>query len=102
MCSLESNDRRNEVQTMPVQKIVATPRTLHVARSIAALLLSFAIVGLARAGDLKSPLAGLDLKDGDGIVFFGDSITHQRLYTQYLADYFYTRFPHLRLRLHNA
>jgi lysophospholipase L1-like esterase len=102
MCSPESIDRRNEVPTMPVQKIVATFRTLHVARSIAALLLSFAIVGLARAGDLKSPLAGLDLKDGDGIVFFGDSITHQRLYTQYLADYFYTRFPHLRLRLHNA
>ena len=47
-------------------------------------------------------LRSLDLKDGDGIVFYGDSITHQRLYTQYIADYFYTRFPHMRLRLHNA
>ena len=37
-----------------------------------------------------------------GIVFFGDSITHQRLYTQYVEDYFYTRFPNTRLRLHNA
>ena len=56
----------------------------------------------AHAADLKSPLAQLDLKDGDGIVFYGDSITHQRLFTQYIADYFYTRFPHMRIRLHNA
>lgn len=67
-----------------------------------ALLLVFAIVGPTRADDLKSPIAGLDLKDGDCIVFLGDSITHQRLYTQYVEDYFYTRFPHKRLKLHNA
>ena len=64
-------------------------------------LVDFAIEH-AHPSDLKSPLARLDLKDGDGIVFFGDSITHQRLYTQYVEDYFYTRFPHMRLRLHNA
>jgi lysophospholipase L1-like esterase len=50
----------------------------------------------------RQPLAKLDLKEGDTIVFLGDSITHQCLYTQYLEDYFYTRFPHMRLRLHNA
>jgi lysophospholipase L1-like esterase len=50
----------------------------------------------------KAPLTTLDLKDGDCIVFLGDSITHQCLYTQYVEDYFYTRFPKKRLRLHNA
>ena len=50
----------------------------------------------------RQPLAKLDLKAGDAIVFLGDSITHQCLYTQYLEDYFYTRFPKMRLRLHNA
>lgn len=50
----------------------------------------------------RQPLARLDLKDGDTIVFLGDSITHQCLYTQYVEDYFYTRFPKMRLRLHNA
>src|SRR5689334_12921243 len=50
----------------------------------------------------RQPLAKLDLKDGDTIVFLGDSITHQCLYTQYLEDYFYTRYPKMRLRLHNA
>ena len=49
------------------------------------------------------PIVGtLDLKDGDTIVFLGDSITHQCLYTQYLEDYFYTRYPKLRLHFHNA
>ena len=56
----------------------------------------------ARAAELKGPVAGLDLKDGDSIVFFGDSITHQRLYTQYVEDYFYTRFPNKHLKIHNA
>ncbi|MEZ6067196.1 MAG: SGNH/GDSL hydrolase family protein [Planctomycetaceae bacterium] len=51
---------------------------------------------------LKPVLPGLELADGDSIVFLGDSITHQRLYTQYVEDYFYTRMPHLRLQLHNA
>lgn len=50
----------------------------------------------------KAPLGALDLRDGDAIVFLGDSITHQCLYTQYVEDYFYTRFPKMRLRLHNA
>jgi len=50
----------------------------------------------------RQPLAKLDLQAGDSIVFLGDSITHQCLYTQYVEDYFYTRFPKMRLRLHNA
>ena len=49
-----------------------------------------------------APLAKLELRDGDGIVFLGDSITHQCLYTQYVEDYFFTRFPQMRLRFHNS
>jgi lysophospholipase L1-like esterase len=49
-----------------------------------------------------SPLTTLELADGDSIVFLGDSITHQCLYTQYVEDYFYTRFPKMRLKIHNA
>lgn len=50
----------------------------------------------------KKPLAKLDLKSGDSIVFLGDSITHQCLYTQYVEDFFYTRYPEMRLKFHNA
>lgn len=50
----------------------------------------------------KTSLAKLDLKSGDSIVFLGDSITHQCLYTQYVEDFFYTRYPNMRLKFHNA
>ncbi len=44
----------------------------------------------------------VDLKNGDTLVFLGDSITHQCLYTQYVEDYFYTRYPERRIHFHNA
>ncbi len=46
--------------------------------------------------------AAVDLQDGDTFVFLGDSITHQRLYTQHVETFFYTRFPQRRIRFHNA
>ena len=49
-----------------------------------------------------APLAKMVLKEGDTLVFLGDSITHQCLYTQYVEDFFYTRFPTQRIRFHNS
>ena len=68
------------------------------------LTLSFvmAISQIAAAQDLTRPLKELAFEDGDQIVFLGDSITHQCLYTQYVEDFFYTRYPHLRLKFHNS
>jgi len=37
------------------------------------------------------------LKDGDRVVFYGDSITEQRLYTTYAETYVVTRFPKLNV-----
>jgi lysophospholipase L1-like esterase len=54
------------------------------------------------APEFKPLVEKLDLKDGDSIVFLGDSITHQCLYTQYVEDYFYTRYPKMHLSFHNA
>lgn len=50
----------------------------------------------------QAPLSKMELKTGDSIVFLGDSITHQCLYTQYVEDFFYTRYPKMRLKFHNA
>ena len=50
----------------------------------------------------KTLLPAMQLKDGDTLVFLGDSITHQCLYTQYIEDFYYTRFPKLRIHFHNA
>ncbi|HSI13101.1 MAG TPA: SGNH/GDSL hydrolase family protein [Chthoniobacter sp.] len=52
--------------------------------------------------DLKPFVEGINLKDGDTVVFLGDSITHQCLYTQYIEDYFYTRYPKLHIHFHNS
>jgi lysophospholipase L1-like esterase len=38
------------------------------------------------------------LKDGDTVVFYGDSITDQRLYTIFTEAYVLTRFPKLNVR----
>lgn len=38
------------------------------------------------------------LTDGDRVVFYGDSITEQRLYTTYAETYVVTRFPQLDVR----
>ncbi len=51
---------------------------------------------------LVSPLAAkaegpLAIKDGDRIVFYGDSITDQRQYTVFTETYLVTRFPKLKL-----
>jgi lysophospholipase L1-like esterase len=45
---------------------------------------------------------GLGLKNGDRFIFIGDSITHQCLYTQYVENFFYTRYPDIRLHFRNA
>src|ERR1041384_2003697 len=37
------------------------------------------------------------LKDGDRVVFYGDSITDQRLYTTFTETYAVTRFPKMNV-----
>src|SRR5437773_9501790 len=37
------------------------------------------------------------LRDGDRVVFYGDSITDQRLYTTFVETYVVTRFPRLKV-----
>jgi lysophospholipase L1-like esterase len=37
------------------------------------------------------------LHDGDRVVFYGDSITDQRLYTTFVEDYVVTRFPRMNV-----
>lgn len=62
----------------------------------------FAQESQEEAPSWAQPLAQLELTAGDSIVFLGDSITHQCLYTQYVENYFYTHYPKMRLKMHNA
>ncbi|MEW6492327.1 MAG: SGNH/GDSL hydrolase family protein [Cyanobacteriota bacterium] len=46
--------------------------------------------------------ADFALKDGDRIVFFGDSITEARLYTTYIEHYVVTHYPDRRVTFFNT
>lgn len=66
-------------------------------------LLVLSSVVEAEDSDARPSLpAAIDLQDGDTFVFLGDSITHQRLYTQYVEDFYYQRYPDRRIHFHNA
>jgi lysophospholipase L1-like esterase len=54
----------------------------------------FALLLLASAA---FPQADFYLKDGDRVVFYGDSITDQRLYTTFTESYVVTRFPKMKV-----
>jgi len=44
----------------------------------------------------------LALHDGDRVVFYGDSITAQRLYTRFVEDFVLTRYPQMHVTFWNA
>ena len=58
----------------------------------------FFLVGLLVANAVvAADKSGFYLKDGDRVVFYGDSITDQRLYTVFVETYAITRFPKMSL-----
>ena len=58
--------------------------------------LRIAAAALTFAG-FAAPQTPFYLKDGDRVVFYGDSITDQRLYTTFAESYVITRFPTLNV-----
>lgn len=65
-------------------------------RLLASLALVLALAAVARAEER------FNLKDGDRVVFYGDSITEQALYTGYAETYALTRHPKLDARFTNS
>lgn len=53
-------------------------------------------VAVAAPAQSAAP-ASFYLKSGDRVVFYGDSITDQRLYTTFVESYVVTRFPRLKV-----
>jgi lysophospholipase L1-like esterase len=60
-----------------------------------ALLVAVNLAASAWADDFQ-------IRDGDRVVFLGDSITEQRLYTTYIEAYTLTRFPNWKLTFRNV
>jgi lysophospholipase L1-like esterase len=61
--------------------------------------LTAAATAPARAQAAGAPFA---LRDGDRVVFYGDSITAQRLYTRFTEDFVASRYPGMRITFLNA
>lgn len=56
---------------------------------------TLALTAQAQTPSTNAPFA---LKSGDRVVFYGDSITDQRMYTLLTEQYIVTRFPNLNVR----
>ena len=50
----------------------------------------------------RASAACLPFRDGDTVVMLGDSLTAQRLHTEYIEGYLRTRYPGWQLQFHNA
>ncbi len=70
-----------------------TKKTTTRVKAAASLFLSLVLLSAATA-QAQSP-AAFHLKAGDRVVFFGDSITEQRLYTTFVETFVLTRMPTL-------
>jgi len=57
---------------------------------------------LVLAQGMRSGAADFLIRDGDRVVFLGDSITEQRLYTTYVEAYALTRHPNWNLTFRNV
>lgn len=84
-------------------KTFQSVHSLYISRIAALLCWGFLLPSICALADENSrPFVTLDVQDGQTFLFLGDSITHDSLYTQYVEDYFYTRYPDRRIRFVNA
>jgi len=60
-------------------------------------LIRFFLFALTLCSATAAKAQEFQLHDGDTVVFYGDSITNQRLYTVFTEAYVLTRFPHMRV-----
>ncbi len=70
---------------------------MHLLRTLFTVLAFIALPAISRAGQ-----ASLQLKDNDVWVMAGDSITAQRMHTNYIEAYYRTRYPALHLHFRNS
>jgi lysophospholipase L1-like esterase len=64
--------------------------------------LALSAPALALAAGSESPSASFALRDGDRVVFYGDSITQEGGYGRFVEEYVRTRFPQWDVRFYNA
>jgi lysophospholipase L1-like esterase len=94
MINDERNGARNSFLLFVVYHSSFLPGRPYMRIPRRVLLLLVAVLASALAVMAQSKFS---LRDGDRVVFYGDSITDQRLYTTFIETYVVTRFPHLHV-----
>jgi len=74
----------------------------HPEMKIKLIVATVAILFLSMHAALAAEKPAFWLKDGDTVVFYGDSITEQTLYNQWVELYTVTRFPKMRVHFYGA
>ena len=74
----------------------------HPEMKIKLIVATVAILFLSMHAALAAEKPAFWLKDGDTVVFYGDSITEQTLYDQWVELYTVTRFPKMRVHFYGA
>jgi lysophospholipase L1-like esterase len=64
--------------------------------------LSLALFSLAATAPAADPAEPFALRDGDRVVFYGDSITQDGGYARFVEEYVRTRYPGWDVRFYNA
>ncbi|HYG33810.1 MAG TPA: hypothetical protein VEC99_03440, partial [Clostridia bacterium] len=85
----------NKLARLLVQGFNTLRMQLLLNRLLLSALAVFSISTTSFAGDFL-------IRDGDRVVFLGDSITEQRLYTTYIEAYALTRYPQWKLSFRNV
>ena len=80
------------------------PQPVHRTRPFPSFLsvLLVAFAPTLQQAQQTAPQKPFYLHEGDTVVFYGDSITEQRYFTQWVEDYTVTRFPHMQVQFYNA
>jgi lysophospholipase L1-like esterase len=76
--------------------------TSRLSRSAATQRLAVVLLCLAGPAVAAEPPAPFALRDGDRVVFYGDSITQEGGYGRFVEEYVRTRFPQWDVRFYNA
>ncbi len=72
---------------------------MHKRLAAALAAIAFLCAACAQAQQTSPELV---VKDGDRVVFLGDSITQQMIYTRYVMNYFALRYPDMKVSFRNA
>jgi lysophospholipase L1-like esterase len=86
----------------PPDNCPVCPQLRRILRPAVLALLAGSLISAGPLRAQQETLPAFALKSGDRVVFYGDSITAQRLYTRFIEDFVVSRYPQMHVDFYNA